>query len=771
MNSGAELGSGMTESGSDAFSDLDTRSYDDSIVRMFAAATLVWGLFAILVGLGVAHLLVIPKMFGGSEVLSFARLRPLHSSVALYAFLVNGMFAALYYSVQRLCGVRIWSGVLARLHFVTWQLLIGLAIYTLPRGLMQGRDYAELVQPIYLAMIFIWTVLFGLNYWMTLIHRKVQRLYVSLWFYSATIITFPVLMAANNVVLPVSWAKSYPLLGGVQDIVLQWCYGQVSIYYLLLMPFLGLMYFFVPMVSGKPISSHRLAILHFWALVVLLLWSGPRNLHHTAIPEWLSTAGMLAGLMLWMPLWGGLLNGWRTLRGGEVNFSTSVVYRFLSCSLVFYAISTLEASLLSIKSVSAWTQYSDWTIAHLHNGMMGWNSMLAFGVFYWLAPRLFQKELWSNRAVSLHFWLALLGVLLSVLPIYVSGMKQSNMWNSLDELGYLAYPDFIESLTASRGMWWARILGGSFYLLGLVVMAGNFLMTWLLSSDVSDLASDDLQRLALLQESGDLQGGAEVPSLLESAPVLDAARSIERTSTLRWHQSWESGPGRFYAIPLAMILIVSLVQLVPVLFLQSSVPKIASVKPYTPLELMGREIYLQKGCYSCHTQMVRPLVAETMRYGDFSRAGEFVYDFPAFWGKRRIGPDLAREGGKQSSKWHWQHLDDPGLLVEGTLMPSYSDLLDSRIDFETIPSYVNSAKLLGVDYNGQDEELVQDAKDQAERIAAEIVSTGGSIQRGGVMTLESQAVALIAYLQRLGTDLNAPVAQDASDASQAPIAQ
>lgn len=767
MNSGAELGADMTEASSALFGEQDAKSFDDSIVRMFAAATLLWGLFAILVGLGVAHLLVIPKMFGGSEVYSFARLRPLHSSVALYAFLVNGMFAALYYSVQRLCGVRIWSAALAWLHFVAWQVVVGMAVYTLPRGLMQGRDHAELVQPIYLAMIFIWTVLFGLNYWMTLRRRRIQRLNVSLWFYSATIVTFPVLMAASNVVLPVSWVKSYPLLGGVQDIVLQWCYGQVSVYYLLLMPFLGLMYFFVPMVSGKPISSHRLAIVHFWALVILLLWSGSRNLHHTAIPEWLSTAGMLAGLMLWMPLWGGLLNGWRTLRGGEANFSNSTVYRFLACSLVFYAISTFEASLLSIKSVSAWTQYSDWTIAHLHNGMMGWNGMLAFGAFYWLAPRLFQKKLWSDRAVSVHFWFALVGVLLSVLPIYVSGMKQSNMWNSLDELGYLAHPDFIDSLNASRGMWWARILGGSFYLLGLVVMAGNFLLTWLLSSEPSGLASEDAARLAMLQASNELQDSAEIPCLLESAPVLDAARSFERTSTLRWHQIWESSPGRFYAIPLLMILIVSIVQLVPVLLLQSSVPKIASVKPYTPLELMGREIYLQKGCYSCHTQVVRPLVAETMRYGDFSRAGEFVYDFPPFWGKRRIGPDLAREGGKQSSKWHWQHLDNPGLLVEGTLMPSYSDLLDSRIDFERIPSYVDSAKLLGVDYDGENEDLVQDAKEQAERIAAEIVSTGGSIQRGGVMTLESQAVALIAYLQRLGTDLNAPVESDTAQVAAA----
>lgn len=758
MNSGADLGVGISDCETDSLAPIDSYDYDDSIVRKFAGAMLLWGIVATLIGLGVAHLLVIPKMFGGSESLSFARLRPLHSSVALYAFLGNGVFAAIYYSLQRLCAVRIWSSVLAQLHFWSWQAIIVTAIWTLPKGFSQGRSSAELIQPINLAIVLVWILFFGVNYWMTLRRRRVQRIYVSLWFYTATLVTVPVLLTITNIVLPVSWVKSYPLLAGVHDAVVQWCYGQMSNYYLLLMPFLGMMYFFIPLFTGKPIHSHRLAVTHFWALAILILWTGPHHLNYTAAPEWLASVGMLAGLLMWMPLWGGLINGWKTLRSGEARFSDSLVYRFFACSLIFYGITTFESAVLSMKSVSALTQYSDWTIAHLHNGMMGWNGMLAFGIIYWLVPRLFNVNLWSQRAAAMHFWIALVGVLLSVIPLYLSGFTQSMMWNSLDELGNLAYPDFIESIEASRMMWWIRILGGLLYLVGLILMTANFALTWLFRVKESCSTLKDSVEDILLPDSSSSYQQSPTSGTLDNVPVLDTARSLEKWSHLEWHRDWEFKPSRFVILPILGLLIVGVVQLMPVIFSRASVPKIASVKPYTPLELLGRELYLEQGCYQCHTQMVRPLVAETKRYGDYSRAGEFVYDFPPFWGKRRIGPDLAREGGnKQTSLWHWRHLDNPVSLVEGTVMPSYSHLLDAEIDFEKVTNAIRAAKLVGVAYDEEMEVYVQDARDQAERVAADIVSTGGSIQRGDVLTLESQGVALIAYLQRLGTDLNAPV--------------
>ena len=759
-NSSEELGVNMAGSEVDNNHLIEPHSYDDAIVKQFAAATLLWALFATLAGLAIAHLLVIPKMFGGVETLSFGRLRPLHSSVAIYAFLANGIFAAIYYSTQRLCGVKNWSWLLSRLHFWLWQFIIIAAIFNFPEGLTQARSQADLLQPIYFAILFVWTSCFAVNFFMTLRTRKVKKLYVSLWFYAATIVTFPLLLAANSIALPISWVKSYPFLAGAQDMIVQWCYGRSAIYYLLLMPFLGMMYYFVPLVSGKRLSSYRLATIHFWALVALLLWSGTASLHYTAIPEWISSVGMLAGLLLWMPLWGGLLNGWRTLRGGAVNFGSSIAYRFFMVALLFYGISTLEASVLSIKSVSAMTQYTDWMIAHLHSGMMGWNGMLAFGILYWLMPRLFKVEIWSERGASLHFWISLMGVLLSVVPLYISGIIQSTMWGSMDELGNLIYPDFFEAISASRIMWWIRIMGGMLYVIGLVLMVANFAMTWVNRSSACEVGSE------VPVNPSEAESEIESPGTLDHAPVLDAARALERWSKLHWHQRWESTITPFFVIPILLVLVVSLVLVLPNIIFKSAVPQIASVKPYSPLELLGRDIYRTEGCFNCHSQMVRPMVAETKRYGDFSRAGEFVFDFPAFWGKRRIGPDLAREGGnKQTSIWHWRHFEDPTAFVDGSVMPSYSHLLDAKIDFDEVAQQVKTARLLGVAYEEEMDVYLQSARDHAERVAADIVSSGGTIRRGEVMTLESKAVALIAYLQRLGTDISAPVTADSKDDS------
>lgn len=744
---------------------IGTPAYHDLIVRQFVAATLFWGILATLAGLLIAHLLVIPKMTGGDALLSFGRLRPIHTNTAILAFLANGLFAAIYYSTQRLCKTRLWSVGLGQLHFWSWQLIIIAALLTLPLGITQGRDFSEMALPINLGILGTWVLFFAFNFFMTLRHRSVSRLYVSLWFYIVTIVTFPLLLAANSWVMPVDWVQSYPWVSGVHDSIMQWCYGHTAVMYLLLMPFLGLLYYIVPLIAGRPIHNHRLAITHFWALVLLLVWAGPHRLHYTAIPEWISSMGMLVGMMLLMPMWGGLVNGWKTLRGGVATFKTSVVYRFLLVALLFYGFSTVESFLLSIRSVNRLAHYSDWTIAHLHSGLMGWNAMLAIGMTYWLLPRICRTPLWSHRIAGLHFWVMLLGTLLTVIPLYVAGFTQSWMWNAMDELGNLVHPDFMESITSVKNMWWIRIIGGMLYLVGFLLLGLNLIMTWFSKSDsTANQATEDahLHESVFRSEAGKLTPAS---NSLDNAPVLDTARTLDRLSGLQWHRCWEGSSRRFSAMAILALLLASVFQVVPAFVIRGNVPAIASVKPYTALELAGREIYLKEGCYNCHSQTVRPLVAETKRYGDYSRAGEFVFDFPSQFGHRRIGPDLAREGGKQASLWHWQHLENPTALVSGSIMPAYEHLLDTAIDFDKIGQRIEIARKLGVAYDLQLDAYVQDARDQAERVAADIVSSGGSIQRGDVMTLESQAVALIAYLQRLGVDLNAPVEQQEDEVS------
>ncbi len=755
----------LDSSGIGNVDEVESFSYDDGIVRAFAVATLFWGLVATLLGLAVAHLLVIPKMFGEDPVLSFGRLRPLHTNAAIFAFVGNALFAAVYYSTQRLCKSRMWSGLLSQLHFWGWQFIVIAAAVTLPFGVTQGKALAELEWPIDLWIALVWIGFFGLNFFMTLRRRRTQRLHVSLWFYIVTIVTVAVLHIVSNVVLPIDQVTSYPLFAGVHDAVIQWCYGYNAVSFLLLMPFLGLMYYFLPKAVGQPIHSYRLAILHFWSLALLFAWAGPHRIHYTAMPEWVSSLGMLTGLMLWMPSWGGLVNGLMTLRSRWDKVSSDSVLKFFLVAVVFYGITTFESALLSIKSISSLSHYSDWTIAHVHAGAMGWNGMLAFGMIYWLMPRIFQTNVWSEKAIKFHFWIATIGLLLSVVPLYIAGFQEAWMWGALDELGNLKYPDFVDSINAVKMMWWLRIVGGLIYVVGIITMTVNFVMTWLSRPSQYEVPVHRIDPVSSDASSGSSLGLlGEIATRLDNAPVLDAARSMERGMQLAWHQRWERLPSRFANLMLLAIIVASVIQVVPVFLVRSNVPKIATVKPYTPLELAGREIYVAEGCYNCHSQMVRSLVAETKRYGDYSQPGEFIYDYPFQWGNRRIGPDLAREGvNRQTSLWHWNHLEDPTKLVEDSVMPSYAHLLDTAIDYEKIVERVKVMERLGVPYgqgesesDAEDVDYAQLARDQAERVAAEVVSAGGTIRRGDVMTLDSQAVALIAYLQRLGTDLTAP---------------
>lgn len=720
-------------------------TYDDSIVRMFATATIVWAIVATLAGLIVAVLLILPALAGGLQYFSFARLRPLHTNAAIFAFAGNAIFAAVYYSTQRLCKARMWSDVLSRMHFWGWQLIIVLAAITLPLGITQSKEYAELQWPIDILIAVVWLFIFGGNFMMTLIHRRERHMYVALWFYIATIVTVALLHVFNNLVVPIGAFASIPIYAGVQDAFMQWWYGHNAVAFFLTTPFLGLMYYFLPKAADRPVFSYRLSIIHFWSLVFIYIWAGPHHLHYTALPEWASTLGMLFSLMLWMPSWGGMINGLLTLRGAWHKVAADPVLKFFVVGVTFYGMSTFEGPMLSIKAINAFTHYTDWTIAHVHSGALGWNGFMAFGMLYWLLPRLFQTKMWSDKLVSLHFWIGTLGILLYIIPIYAAGLMQGWMWRAMDDTGHLMYPDFVETTQSIVPLWWLRVVGGLLYVSGTVMLGINALMTWMNRPSEYDVPVISAPRLT--KEYHVVE--KKPKSTLEGAPVLEMSKKLDVFARMGWHRTWERLPVKFTVLVTVAVVVATLFEVIPTFLIRTNVPTIATVKPYTPLELAGRHIFVSEGCYNCHSQMIRPMVSETKRYGEYSKPGEGIYDRPFQWGSRRIGPDLAREGGKQSSFWHWTHFENPENVSPGSVMPSYNHLLTEDMKYDAIAPHVKAAAFLGAPYS--DEELNDTAavaKRQAERIAAEIVEQGGPAK-----TYEKQAVALIAYLQRIGIDL------------------
>lgn len=738
----ASMDAGTNPSGESA--ELETFSYDDKIVRMFATATIIWGLVGTLAGLIVAVFLVAPWMTAGLPWLSFGRLRPLHTNAAIFAFAGNAVFAAVYYSTQRLCKTRMWSDTLSHLHFWGWQGIIVAAAVTLPLGITQGKEYAELEWPIDIAIAVVWLVIFGGNFLMTLVNRRERHMYVALWFYIATIVTVALLHVFNNLVLPTTLFHSYSVYAGVQDAFMQWWYGHNAVAFFLTTPFLGMMYYFLPKAAERPVFSYKLSIIHFWSLVFIYIWAGPHHLHYTSLPEWASTLGMLFSLMLWMPSWGGMINGLLTLRGAWHKVAADPILKFFVVGVTFYGMSTFEGPLLSIKSVNALSHYTDWTIAHVHSGALGWNGFMTFGMLYWLLPRLFQTKLWSDKLMSLHFWTGTLGILLYIIPIYAAGLMQGLMWRAIDQqTGQLVYPEFIETTQSITPLWWLRVLGGLLYVSGVLMMCLNALMTWLARPATYEVPEYTAPKLS----KNYIDNTPAPTSELADAPVLEVGKKLHLWANMSWHRGWERLPVKFTILTTLAVLVATLFELIPTFLIRSNVPTIATVKPYTPLELAGRQIYVSEGCYNCHSQQIRPMVAETKRYGEYSKPGEFIYDRPFQWGSRRIGPDLAREGGRQSSFWHWTHFEDPNLLSEGSVMPSYEHLLSADLNFSGIPPLVNAAHLLGAPYEEELENGEELAREQAVGIAADIVKQGGP---AGVH--EKQAIALIAYLQRVGVD-------------------
>ncbi|GIW99146.1 MAG: bifunctional cbb3-type cytochrome C oxidase subunit I/II [Pirellulaceae bacterium] len=727
-------------------------SYDDQIVRWFVAATIFWGLVATLAGVVVAVLLILPGLTDGWPWLSFARLRPVHTNAAIFAFAGNAIFAAVYYSTQRLCKARMWSDLLSRLHFWGWQAIIVAAAVTLPLGITQSKEYAELEWPIDVAIAVVWLLIFGTNFMMTLIRRRERHMYVALWFYIATIVTVAVLHVLNNLVLPSGLFHSYPIYAGVQDAFMQWWYGHNAVAFFLTTPFLGLMYYFLPKAAERPVFSYRLSIIHFWSLVFIYIWAGPHHLHYTSLPEWASTLGMLFSVMLWMPSWGGMINGLLTLRGAWHKVAADPILKFFVVGVTFYGMATFEGPLLSVKSVNALSHYTDWTIAHVHSGALGWNGFMTFGMLYWLLPRLFQAPLWSKRLMGMHFWTGTIGILLYIIPIYAAGLMQGLMWRAIDaDTGALMYPDFVETTQSIIPLWAIRVVAGVLYVSGVIMLLINAVMTWLHRPATYEVPVYRAPRLAATY----VQSPERPRSKLEGAPVLELAKKLDIWARMGWHRRWERLPVRFTVLVTIAVVVASLFEIIPTFVIRSNVPMIASVQPYTPLELAGRQIYVQEGCYNCHSQQIRPMVAETKRYGEYSKPGEFIYDRPFQWGSRRIGPDLAREGGRQSSLWHWQHLEDPELISEGSVMPSYKHLIEQDLNFKAIGPLVETAAKLGAPYDRELSEWESMARRQAEEITADIVRQGGPAN-----VYEKQAIALIAYLQRLGTDYFKPAPGD-----------
>ncbi|MEO1236144.1 MAG: cytochrome-c oxidase, cbb3-type subunit I, partial [Planctomycetota bacterium] len=666
---------------------VDRFIYNDQIVRMFVWAAVDWGLVAFLLGLILAVELPVPQLNGGIEYITFGRLRPLHTNAAIFAFAGNAIFAAIYYSTQRLCKARMWSDLLGKLHFWGWQLIIVSAAITLPLGITQGKEYAELEWPIDIAIAVVWAGFFGGNFFMTLIKRRERHMYVALWFYIATIVTVAILHIFNNLWVPlVAWGvpgnplnalKSYPIYAGVQDAMMQWWYGHNAVAFFLTTPFLGLMYYFLPKAAQRPVFSYRLSILHFWSLTFIYIWAGPHHLHYTALPEWASSLGMVFSLMLWMPSWGGMINGLLTLRGAWHKVTSDPVLKFFVVGVTFYGMATFEGPMLSIKAVNALSHYNDWGIGHVHSGALGWNGFMTFGMIYWLAPRLFQSAGFSVKLANLHFWLATVGILLYVIAMYVAGLTQGLMWRAMTPEGQLAYPTFVETTTRIIPFYWIRVGGGLLYLAGACVGAYHLYKMW-------------KGRPAKYEEPVHEAPPLTKDFVREVAPestldgVVPVAKKLDVWATLWWHRVWERMPVKFTALVIVAVSVASLFELIPTFVIRSNVPTIASVTPYTPLELAGRDLYVAEGCYNCHSQMIRPTVAETKRYGEYSKPGESVYDHPFQWGSRRIGPDLAREGGKQSHQWHVLHFRNPQQFNNGSIMPAYPWLMRKKLDFESI---------------------------------------------------------------------------------------
>lgn len=704
-------------------SNVETFRYDNRIVRAFAIATAIWGIVGMLAGVLIAVQLFWPAMNLG-PYLSFGRLRPLHTNAVIFAFVGNGIFMGVYHSTQRLCKARMFNDTLSWVHFWGWQFIIVCAALSLPMGFTTSKEYAELEWPIDILITGVWVV-FAVNFFGTLWRRRERHMYVALWFYIATIVTVAVLHIFNSLELPVSAMKSYSVYAGVQDALVQWWYGHNAVAFFLTTPYLGLMYYYLPKAANRPIFSYRLSIIHFWALIFIYIWAGPHHLLFTALPNWAQSLGVVFSLMLIAPSLGGMLNGLLTLRGAWDRVREEPVLKFLVVGITAYGMATLEGPLLSIKSVNALSHYTDWTIAHVHTGALGWNGFMTFGILYWLIPVLYRTKLHSNKLANIHFWIGLTGILFYVLPLYWAGITQSLMWKEFTEEGVLRYPNFLDTVTKLIPFYVMRAIGGTLFLGGTCVMIYNLFMT--------------------------CKNGSFEPETEASAPALKGQPIHDGHDTYK-HRWLERLPLTFTVLTVVAVLIGGLVEIIPLYLVKSNVPTIATVMPYTPLELEGRDLYIREGCVGCHSQMIRPFRSETARYGDYSKPGEFVFDHPFLWGSKRTGPDLAREGAQgRNHAWHFLHMENPQSISPGSIMPAYPWLLANRLNTKYTRRKISVMRKLGVPYPDFFEEIALTRLDQqAEDIASDLRRL--LPDRADDIHADREIIALIAYLQRLGSD-------------------
>jgi cytochrome c oxidase cbb3-type subunit I/II len=692
--------------------------YDNKIVKWFAYATLFWGVVGMLAGILAAFQLVYPALNFGTAPTSFGRVRPVHTNAIIFAFVGNGIFMGVYYSLQRLCKARMFSDKLSKFHFWGWQSIIVLAAITLLLGFTSGKEYAELEWPIDILIALVW-VAFGWNMFGTILKRRERHLYVAIWFYIATFVTVAMLHIVNSIEIPVTLFKSYSWYAGVQDALVQWWYGHNAVAFFLTTPYLGLMYYFLPKAADRPVYSYRLSIIHFWALIFLYIWAGPHHLLYTALPDWAQSLGTVFSVMLIAPSWGGMLNGLLTLRGAWDKVRVDPVLKFMVVAVTAYGMATFEGPMLSLKSVNAISHFTDWTVAHVHVGALGWNGFLTFGILYYLIPKIFRTKLYSVQLANRHFWIGTLGIVLYTVPMYWAGFMQSLAWKEFTPEGTLKY-QFMDTVKQMAPFYAMRGVGGVLFLIGALIMCYNLYKTVKAGSVLNEEA-------------------AEAPAL---------TKEFVPHGKQHWHSWIERRPVHMLVWSLVVVAIGGIIEMIPTFMVKSNIPTIASVKPYTPLELHGRDIYVREGCYLCHSQMVRPFRSEVIRYGEYSKAGEFVYDHPFQWGSKRTGPDLARIGGKYPDSWHFNHMYEPASISPGTIMPNYPWLFNNDIDTATTAAKIRAMITLGVPYEkGYDKQANADLIKQADGIVKNLANDKIAIKNN------KEIVALIAYLQRVGTDI------------------
>lgn len=714
--------------------------YDNKIVRNFLYASITFGVVGMLVGLIVAFLYLFPNLTDGIPWLSYGRLRPLHTNAVIFAFVGNAVFAGVYYSMQRLLKTRMFSDFLSKLNFWGWQLIIVGAAITLPLGITSSKEYAELEWPFDIAIALVW-VAFGVNMIGTIIKRRERHIYVAIWFYIATFIAVALLHIFNNIEIPVSLTKSYSVYAGVQDALVQWWYGHNAVAFFLTTPFLGLMYYFVPKAANRPVYSYRLSIIHFWSLIFIYIWAGPHHLLYSTLPDWAQNLGVVFSVMLIAPSWGGMINGLLTLRGVWDKVRVDPVLKFMVVGITGYGMATFEGPMLSLKNVNAIAHFTDWIVAHVHVGALAWNGFMTFGMVYWLIPRMTKTKLYSVKLANFHFWIGTLGIVLYALPMYVAGFTQASMWKQFNPDGSLTYGNFLETVTQIMPMYAMRAIGGTLFFIGILTLVYNVIKT--------------------------VKAGSPVEDDLAEAPAL-AKISNGQLKGEGWHSWLERRPVQFIVLTTVAVAIGGIVQIVPMLVVKSNIPTIASVKPYTPLELEGRDLYIREGCNNCHSQLVRPFRSEVKRYGEYSKSGEYVYDHPFLWGSKRTGPDLQRVGGKYNDNWHFNHMWDPQAMNKQSIMPGYKWLFDNKaMDYSLIEKKMQVMQTLGVPYT---DEEVANAKKSIEEQSAQIEKNLHSdpdfvkqyenskkkVAASGeqfVPMKDREIVALIAYLQRLGTDI------------------